>query len=172
MAGRGGVTNNTAGISTWDHVVPRSCKPNPKIFRLNANLTWVHAHEPLHADIDVTKINGIGPGMAFANTVLKNDVNFGLIGLVPCAIGGTNISEWQKGGKLYEHMLKRVNAAVRSGGEIEALLWYQGESDAINKEDAELYKGRLDKFFMDLRSDLKNPLLNIIQKTNEHRIDR
>lgn len=86
-----------------------------------------------------------------------------MIGLVPCAVGGTSIKEWQQGTDLYNHLLSRAEASVVSGGKIKALLWYQGESDTENAEDSELYGGRLKKFFTDIRSDLKIPLLPIIQ---------
>ncbi|XVE70145.1 hypothetical protein DITRI_Ditri10aG0048200 [Diplodiscus trichospermus] len=144
MAGRGGVTNDTStGITTWDGVVPPQCQPNPSIFRLAADLAWVEAREPIHADIDVNKTNGIGPGMPFANAMLTQDPNFGLVGLVPCAIGGTNISEWQKGEFLYEQLVKRAQTALQTRGVYRAMLWYKGESDTINKEDAELYRRSL-----------------------------
>ncbi|XP_044475162.1 probable carbohydrate esterase At4g34215 [Mangifera indica] len=164
MAGRGGVINDTkTNTLIWDGVVPAQCQPNPSILRLNAKLTWVQAHEPLHADFDVAKTNGVGPGMPFANAILTKRQSFGVIGLVPCAIGGTNISEWRKGSFHYEQMVRRTRVALQSGGIIRALLWYQGESDTITLEDAESYKGRLEKFFMDLRSDLQDPMLPIIQ---------
>ncbi|KAL6212422.1 hypothetical protein ACLB2K_017642 [Fragaria x ananassa] len=169
MAGRGGVVNNTiTGVTTWDGVVPPECRPNPSIFRLSANLTWVEAREPLHADIDVEKTNGIGPGMPFANALFANRAaNTDTIGLVPCAIGGTNLSEWERGSFLYRQMIGRARAAsqkVNSNGDsIRGLLWYQGESDTTTREDAESYKARLETFFGDLRLDLQYPLLPIIQ---------
>lgn len=164
MAGRGGVTNDTrTNKLTWDGIVPPQCQPNPSILRLTAKLRWVLAHEPLHADIDVNKTNGVGPGLPFANAVLTKVPNFGVIGLVPCAIGGTNISQWRKGSSLYEQMIQRAQVALRGGGTIRAVLWYQGESDTVNLEDAKLYKERSDMFFTDLRSDLQSPLLPIIR---------
>ncbi|KAL5847333.1 hypothetical protein ACOSQ3_010857 [Xanthoceras sorbifolium] len=163
MAGRGGVTNDTqTNTMVWDGIVPPQCQPNPSILRLNAKLKWARAHEPLHADIDVNKTNGVGPGMSFANAVLTKDPTFGVIGLVPCAIGGTNISEWKKGSFLYQQMVGRTRAALQGGGEIRGLLWYQGESDTVSREDADLYKERSEKFFFDLRSDLQLPMLPII----------
>ncbi|TYH65012.1 hypothetical protein ES332_D06G026600v1 [Gossypium tomentosum] len=163
MAGRGGVFNDTITETlTWDGIVPPECQPNPSILRLTANLTWVEAHEPLHADIDYNKTKGAGPGMPFANTVLNKDPNFGVIGLVPCAIGGTNISQWQKGEFLYEQLVKRSQFAMQSRV-YRAMLWYQGESDTENQQDAELYKDKLKRFFNDLRFDLKTPKLPIIQ---------
>ncbi|KAG5230846.1 carbohydrate esterase [Salix suchowensis] len=155
MAGRGGVANNTKnGIPSWDGIVPAQCQPNPSILRLSASLTWVLAHEPLHADIDYNKTSGVGPGMPFANAVLTRVPNFGSIGLVPCSIGGTAIREWAKGGFLYDQLVRRTQFALQSGGVIRAMLWYQGESDTEIREDADAYKGRLSRFFIDLRADL------------------
>ncbi|XP_028772586.1 probable carbohydrate esterase At4g34215 [Neltuma alba] len=160
MAGRGGVANVSL---PWDGVVPAQCRENPSILRLSAGLDWVEAEEPLHRDIDVTKTDGIGPGMAFANRILKKKPELAVVGLVPCAVGGTNISEWERGRELYNHMMRRAKASVGSGGSISALLWYQGESDTINLTDAQAYGSRLRKFFSDVRADLQSPLLPIVQ---------
>ncbi|KAG8377475.1 hypothetical protein BUALT_Bualt08G0036800 [Buddleja alternifolia] len=157
MAGRGGVINKT----TWDGIVPPECRPNPLILRLSAALTWQEAQEPLHRDIDFTKICGVGPGMAFSNSVLQRDLGIGVIGLVPCAIGWTNISEWRRGGILYNQLVVALHGG---GGMIRAILWYQGESDAFDPEDAKLYKKRLKKFITHVRSDLRSPLLPFIQE--------
>ncbi|KAL7175335.1 hypothetical protein ACSBR2_029020 [Camellia fascicularis] len=163
MSGRGGVNNGT-----WDGVVPPQCQPNPAILRLSSELNWEEASEPLHKDIDVNATCGVGPGMVFANTVLDNkNLSMsigGVVGLVPCAIGGTKISEWARGTYLYNQLVSRASAALQDGGgSIQAVLWYQGESDTVNPDDAALYKGRLERFFMDLRADLQSPLLPIIQ---------
>ncbi|KAK4428861.1 putative carbohydrate esterase [Sesamum alatum] len=160
MAGRGGVVNGTY----WDGFIPPECRSNQLILRLNAGLTWEEAREPLHRDIDIEKVCGIGPGMAFSNSVLKRDLGIGVIGLVPCAIGGTNISEWRHGGRLYNQLLSRAQAALHGGGGlIRGILWYQGESDTLSHQDAKLYKRRLVKFFTDVRSDLLSPVLPVIQ---------
>ncbi|GFP84526.1 probable carbohydrate esterase at4g34215 [Phtheirospermum japonicum] len=160
MAGRGGIM----GDDTWDGYIPPQCRSNPLIFRLNAGLTWEEAQEPLHRDIDVTKTCGVGPGMAFSNAVLNRESGIGVIGLVPCAVGGTNISEWKRGSGLYNQMLSRVQAALRGGGGIiRAILWYQGESDTISHENAKLYRQRLEKFLTEIRSDLLSPFLPVIQ---------
>lgn len=164
MAGRGGVTNDTAtGLTTWDGIVPSQCNPNPSILKLNSHLKWVEAQEPLHEDIDRDKTNGIGPGMVFANYVLEKNVGVGVVGLVPCAIGGSNISEWEKGKVLYGHMMKRVKASLRDGGDVRGILWFQGESDTVSLRDAEAYQSNVRRFFLDVRGDLEAPLLPIIQ---------
>ncbi|XP_015060165.1 probable carbohydrate esterase At4g34215 [Solanum pennellii] len=167
MSGRGGVFNQTSSSGTvsltWDGVVPPECQPNPSVLRLNGGLTWVEADEPLHKDIDVNKTCGVGPGMSFANKLKMDDPDIGVIGLVPCAIGGTNITQWVRGGWLYNEMIRRTKVALQGGGTIRGMLWYQGESDAIDLDDAKLYKNRLMKFFKDVRNDLELPTLPIVQ---------
>lgn len=157
MAGRGGVEGGK-----WDGKVPPECRSDPCILRLSAELKWEEAHEPLHADIDKGKKCGVGPGMAFANEIRANG-SVGLVGLVPCAVGGTRIGEWAKGTKLYTEMVIRASESMREGGTIRAMLWYQGESDTVIKEDAEEYQGKMEKLIMDLRSDLGLPSLLVIQ---------
>lgn len=158
MAGRGGVVNEV-----WDGYVPPECRPNASILSLSPAMIWGPATEPLHLGIDVNKTVGIGPGMVFAHTVLKKDPGFGVIGLVPCAAGGTNISDWGRGGHLYTRLIRRGEAAARGGATIQAMLWYQGESDTVNLEDARKYRSRLRRFFNHVRSDLELPNLPIIQ---------
>lgn len=167
MVGRAG----TKG-SSWDGITPAECKPRPEILRLNDKLSWEEAREPLHKGISNncpdaidTRPAGIGPGMPFSNSVLRRDPAFGEIGLVPCAVGGTRLSQWSRGTCLYNRLLTRVGAAVRDGGVLRGMLWYQGESDA-DSDDPEVfgtYGQRVEQFFTDLRTDLKSPSLPIIQ---------
>ncbi|CAN4095354.1 unnamed protein product [Withania somnifera] len=158
MSGRGGVVNNI-----FDWYIPPECQSNSSILRLTKGLSWELAKEPLHQDIDFYAVCGIGPGMSFANSILKNDPNIGVIGLVPCAVGSTNISQWSQGSFYYNQTVNRTRAALEGGGRLRALLWYQGESDTLNLEDAELYKSRLEKFFTHVRNDLDTPFLPIVQ---------
>ncbi|KAK1321833.1 putative carbohydrate esterase [Acorus calamus] len=156
MSGRGGVHNNV-----WDGVIPPECRPDPSIQRLSASLQWEEAHEPLHADIDVYGVCGVGPGMSFANAVRSR--NAVMMGLVPCAVGSTSIDDWSKGGKLYGTLIRRAKAAVSGGGTIRAVLWYQGEKDAISEELARAYRPKMERFVGDLRGDLALPSLLLIQ---------
>ncbi|KAK6938633.1 Sialate O-acetylesterase domain [Dillenia turbinata] len=157
MSGRGGVDQERR----WDGVVPPECGSHPSILSLSPNLTWVEAKEPLHKDMDVEST--IGPGMSFANLVRVKKPDLGLLGLVPCALGNTNISEWARGTFLYNRMVTRAKAAVQGGGTIRAILWYQGESDTVTLGNAFNYKQRLEKFIQDVRSDLGLPSLPFIQ---------
>ncbi|KAL8141089.1 hypothetical protein V2J09_007110 [Rumex salicifolius] len=163
MAGRGGVLNDThTGVPTWDGFVPYHCRPTSSILRLDAHLRWVEAREPIHHDIDYNKTCGVGPGMPFAHTLLGHHPGQGPVGLVPCAIGGTSINQWARGTPLYRHMIRRARASARDGGIIEAVIWFQGESDTENEADATSYGQKLLTLFSDWRTDLQDPLLPII----------
>ncbi|KAH6782248.1 carbohydrate esterase [Perilla frutescens var. frutescens] len=157
MAGRGGISYNK-----WDRVIPAEDKADPQILRFNSKLTWEEAHDPLHQDID-PKTCGVGPGMSFAKTILAKDPCIGVIGLVPCAIGGTKISEWARGSKLYNDMMKRTKAALKDGGTLRGLMWFQGESDTSDLHDAESYKIKFEQFIDDVRVELQMPTLPVVQ---------
>ncbi|KAL8528860.1 hypothetical protein ACS0TY_006358 [Phlomoides rotata] len=158
MVGEGGVVNYQ-----WDGYVPPESTPNPLILRLNDNVSWEEAREPLHRGA-YQGTCGIGPGMPFANAILKRNPGLGEIGLVPCAVGGTKLSQWMRGTELYSQMLIRARAAVSDGGgALRALLWYQGESDTESYDDATMYKSRLVQFINDVRSDLKSPSLPVVE---------
>ncbi|XP_010244262.1 PREDICTED: probable carbohydrate esterase At4g34215 [Nelumbo nucifera] len=159
MAGRGGVTRE----KIWDGIVPSDCCPDPSVIRLNAKLQWEEAQEPLHADIDTKKTCGIGPGMSFANAIRARNSSLGVVGLVPCAVGGTAIKEWERGKDLYDNMVRRARESLKAGGQIKALLWYQGESDTFSLDDANSYKSNMERFIQDVRADLHSPSLPIIQ---------
>ncbi|WOL11465.1 putative carbohydrate esterase [Canna indica] len=157
MSGRGGVLHQR-----WNGVVPPECSPNPRILRFSAASKWEEARDPLHADIDASKVCGIGPGMAFANDLLPRLPDDAVIGLVPCAVGGTAIREWERGCRLYEEMVRRAKEATEVG-EIKAVLWYQGESDTSSSNAAEAYGANIERLIRDVRSDLQLPSLPFIQ---------
>ena len=120
MAGRGGVRAETSG--TPQHLGT----PNAQIVRLTALKAWEPAAEPMHKDIDVTKTCGVGPGLVFAQEMYVDLCAFTLVcvhvwtdlhsarqrpgsvplGLVPCAVGGTEIAQWHRGGELYTAMVR------------------------------------------------------------------
>jgi hypothetical protein len=160
MAGRGGVVG-----THWDgHVPYPDCSPSPSILRLSPTLRWEQAREPLHQGIDGNHTCGVGPGMAFANALLRSSVSAGeVLGLVPCAVGGTRMAEWAKGSELYEDMVRRARVAVETGGRIGAVLWYQGESDTVRWADANEYERRMGMLVRELRADLAMPHLLLIQ---------
>ncbi|CAA3022781.1 Hypothetical predicted protein [Olea europaea subsp. europaea] len=136
---------------------------NPQSYDLMLGLRGRWHVSPYIEICTTIKLVGVGLGMSFANYVLEKDSNIGVIGLVPCAFGGSVIADWRQGSPLYDRLMKRSKAALEDGGEIQALLWYQGESDTKKEVDAELYKKRIEEFFNAIRTYLSLPNLPIIQ---------
>ncbi|EYU42695.1 hypothetical protein MIMGU_mgv1a012748mg [Erythranthe guttata] len=158
MSGRGGVDKN----KIWDGVVPaESSADAAKIFRLGPDhRSWEAAAEPLHQGLDSNRVCGVSPGMAFANAVKER---VGAVGLVPCAVAGTAIKDWARGMEPYENLVRRAKAAAASGGgEIKALLWYQGEKDTFTAEDAAVYKEKTEQLILNVRQDLDLPSLPVV----------
>ncbi|GFP82058.1 probable carbohydrate esterase at4g34215 [Phtheirospermum japonicum] len=132
---------------------------------MNGNSELEEAKEPLHAGIDPNKTCGVGPGMAFANAILKKVSNkFGSIVLVPGAVGGTSIREWSgPNSGLRRRLVKRTREAVRFGGKIRAILWYQGEKDTESEEGVNMYPSEYQGFVRSLYRELGNPQVPFIQ---------
>ncbi|HWB32976.1 MAG TPA: sialate O-acetylesterase [Acidobacteriaceae bacterium] len=131
---------------------------NPRVLALNHDNQWVVAREPI--TYDTQKPVGQGPGIPFANEMLKTGPGI-TIGLVPCAVGGTPLSRWVKGADLYEACMVRAKL-VAPAGVITGVLWHQGEADTIDKQLADTYQARLTQMFTGLRTDLGRPDLPIV----------
>lgn len=74
------------------------------------------------------------------------------VGLIPCADGGTSITQWQEGGLLYDHAVMQARLASRTST-IAAVIWHQGESDCLHGLPA-AYKENFLRFYRALCRDL------------------
>ncbi len=129
---------------------------HPRVFALNRENRWTPAVEPLH--FDKPTIVGVGPGLAFGKAMAEADPNI-VIGLIPCAVGGSPISVWKPhahypatGVHPYGDAIARCRVAMQRGV-IKGVLWHQGESDS-NAQDGPLYEQRLAELIQNLRRDL------------------
>ena len=122
---------------------------NSQIF-MYRDSEWKIAEEPLHQDNP--KITGVGLAMSFAVELLKSQPD-AKIGLVPCAVGWTALSQWMPGGVLYENAVSTTLKA-KSNGVLDCILWHQGENDSCHIDEAKSYGKRLKKMIDSLRSDL------------------
>ena len=144
MAGRGKMT-------------PSDRRPSPGVLAMDAQGTWRPAAHPLH--FDKPSMAGVGLGLDFA-TSMRDDGDQAMIGLIPCAFGGTSLDQWARGGKLYDDAIARADAGAKSGV-IRGVLWHQGESDSTAAL-AGTYAARLTKLIGDLRHDLETPNLPVV----------
>ncbi|MBR4654326.1 MAG: hypothetical protein IKO72_13280 [Kiritimatiellae bacterium] len=137
MAGRGALKPSNILAST------------PRLLMFDEKGQWRMAAEPLHADKSVA---GAGLGMSFGRTMVDSGPIHS-VGLVPCAVGGTPLSQWMPGAPLYVKAVERAKEAMKSG-RLTGILWHQGETDANSAEAAATYGERFRQMITRLREDL------------------
>jgi hypothetical protein len=145
---------------------------NPRIVMMHIkNNKWYIAQHPLHFNGDPVTMQGgqdrgVGPGLAFAEAIVACEPDV-MVGLIPCALGGSPIQMWQKGnGKsLYDLAAERARLALQSGPagatRLCGALWLQGESNSTEK-GSRGYEEKFLKVVDNLRSDLNQPDLPFI----------
>ena len=144
--------SNMAGRGATD----AASQPNsPQIWAISRHNEWKIAADPLHEDKPA--VVGVGPGLTFAQEIMKKNPDRS-IGLIPCAVGGSGIDDWQPGARheqtgiyAYDEMLARVKEAQKRGT-IKGIIWHQGESDS-SPEKKDAYAVKLADFFKRLRRD-------------------
>jgi len=152
--------SNMAGRGALDSL---SKEINPRIWMLDKNNKWVLATDPIH--FDKPDVAGVGPGIAFAKEMLKDNKNIS-IGLIPCAWGGSSIKVWQPDSPYinnshpYDDAIKRTENAMKYGV-LKGILWHQGEADS-NKEGVEGYMARVTELIQRFRTAFNNPQLPFV----------
>ncbi|MBN8418384.1 MAG: exo-alpha-sialidase [Verrucomicrobia bacterium] len=121
-----------------------------RLLKFSQRNAWAPGVDPLHTDKPAAA--GVGLGTSFARAMADADKEI-TVGLIPCAVGGTPLQRWQKGGDLYEQALVRVRLAMKDGT-LKGILWHQGEGDSGKEETARSYGARLSQMITDLRADL------------------
>jgi hypothetical protein len=123
---------------------------HPRVLMFGTNSSWEVAVEPITKD--PKKKHGVGPGLAFGKAMAEKNPGV-VIGLVPCAIGGTPLKRWVQGADLYSNAVVRARLAMKSGT-LKGFLWHQGEGDSLHEADAKSYGERLAKMIQDIRGEL------------------
>lgn len=140
MAGRG-------------EVEPQDKEPHPRVLMFTKSQTWAPAVDPLH--FDKPKIAGVGLGSTFGRVMAEQDPDV-VIGLIPCAVGGTPLKRWSEGGDLFEQAVQRAKVAIKDGT-LRGVLWHQGEAETNNEELSRSYGTRLAAMVEALRKTLDAP---------------
>jgi hypothetical protein len=94
---------------------------------------------------------GVGPWVAAAQRVARTGRRIDLVGY---ARGGRPISYWNPGNQGDKELMPRIARAGKGAG---VFLWYQGESDTHNAEDAAAYQQRLTALVERVRKAADSP---------------
>ncbi|RCR70612.1 sialate O-acetylesterase [Larkinella punicea] len=142
-------------------------QPNPHIWMLTKEQTWVPARDPMH--FDKPAVIGVGPGLAFAKRLAETAPKLN-IGLIPCAVGGSGIDVWKPGAYYeptnsypYDDAIRRAKKALENG-QLAGILWHQGESDSKPGNTA-VYGEKLAELVQRLRKELNAPKVPFVVGT-------
>jgi len=133
---------------------------NEKCYMLR-NGKWIPMREPINPDRAIFDYfhSGRGLSASFADEYAKHFDE--VIGLIPCADGGTKLEQWMPGEILYDNAVNNAKLAMRTS-KIVGILWHQGENDSHFKENANTYQHRFTEMITQLRNDLGNEKLPVI----------
>ena len=141
--------SNMAGRGDFGEVEPVDNR-NCLMLRMGR---WQSMSEPINPDRAVFGIefhSGVSLAASFADQCASNFKC--KVGLIPCADGGTAISQWQPGEVLFDHAVMMTKLAMRSSN-FAGILWHQGESDC-NDTNFPHYKELLIRVITELRKEL------------------
>lgn len=142
--------SNMAGRGNIGDVPPIE---NPKCF-MQRNGRWQPMSEPINPDRGIFTgkyRSGISLAASFADGYASRTGE--LVGLIPCADGGTSLSQWAEGGELFDHAVMMTSLALRSS-RLCGILWHQGEADCTDDSNVDAYKEGFIKMITALRREL------------------
>ena len=135
---------------------------NRRILTVDKENNWILAKEPIHF---YESPGGLDCGLSFAKYLLKYLPDSISIAMIPCAVGGSSVTEWlgdsiHRDVRLLSNFNKKVDISKKKGV-IKGIIWHQGERNA-NQEDIPVYKASLVALFAKFRQNIGNEELPII----------
>ncbi len=113
---------------------------------------------------DSVSVETSGPGFSAAGPLLDLLATGRNIAAVPAAKGNTALADWQPGAltdpQLYLSMRRRAMLA-RNHGRLRALVWHQGENDALGTTQGD-YQAALSQLIARFRADLEDALFPVV----------
>jgi|GEM_PF-1523940 len=152
MSGRGKLTDLYEDtMSTYADI------SSSRIKVLNADNEWVAAKHPLHYDYTDA---AVGPGLDFALKMLANESPDVTIGLIPTAVGGSNIDHWQPGQVLYNRAVPKTIIAS-TDGVLKGVLFHQGEANVFDSTYS-TWPAKVKNVISGFRKEFKDPQLKFL----------
>lgn len=144
-------------------VEPSDTVPDKRIFFVTPDNKWAVAKEPLQ--LYQPALTGLGPGLAFARTLMEKLDEDIYIGLIPCAVGGSSTANWlsdsvYNGVRLKSNLTEKLRWAMNYGT-VKGIIWHQGESDA-NTEKIPVFRENTEKLFEYFRNVAGDPDLPVV----------
>lgn len=120
------------------------------------NGRWQIMTEPINYDRPVAGISLAG---SFADEWSRQNQE-NIIGLIPCAEGGSSLDEWSVDSVLFRHAISQAKFTMQDS-ELSGILWHQGESDSYNG-NYKIYYKKLLLIIEAIRRELNVPDIPVI----------
>lgn len=154
--------SNMAGRGPLSEVYTAMEQPNVLVWDREGK--WAIARHPLH--YDKPKVAGVGPGLSFGFAMARSKPNV-RIGLVPCAVGGTNIDVWKPGAMdkatnthPFDDAEMRIREAMKYGV-VKGMIWHQGEANS-GAQNMIGYLDKLNELITRIRKMVGNEKLPVV----------
>ena len=137
--------------------IPSEVEPIPKdgIYVLRNGRWW-----PMYVPVNPDRVTaGINLAESFVYQFLQDHPG-DTVGIIPCADGGTSLSQWEPGEVLYDHAVMMTSLAQRTST-LAGILWHQGESDC-GESRWPLYEEKASRILQQLRADVGAPEVPVI----------
>jgi hypothetical protein len=144
--------SNMAGRGFLHEVTPIY---NERIQMLR-NGRWQMMAEPINFD---RPVSGISLAASFADAWSRQNQE-DIIGLIPCAEGGSTLNEWGVDEALFKHAIAEAKFAMQNS-ELTGILWHQGESDSLGG-NYKVYYEKLLVIINAIRKELNAPDIPLI----------
>lgn len=144
--------SNMAGRGFLNEVTPIY---NERIQMLR-NGRWQMMAEPINFD---RPVSGISLAASFADAWSRQNQE-DIIGLIPCAEGGSTLNEWSVDEALFKHAIAEAKFAMQNS-ELTGILWHQGESDSLGG-NYKVYYEKLLVIVNAIRKELNAPDIPLI----------
>jgi hypothetical protein len=165
--------SNMVGHGKLSDLPPGFPANSTKLWNFTNAYKWEPAKEPVDSPlgqldtVSRDKQAGVGPSLALADAFVSTYPST-TVGLIPCAKGGSSISQWQEmptaepRNTLLGSCLTRIKAASQGDAKIRAVIFWQGGHDARSLRSAIQWKEGFTRMVAELRATLGNPNLPII----------
>lgn len=120
------------------------------------NGRWQMMAEPINFD---RPVSGISLAASFADAWSRQNQE-DIIGLIPCAEGGSTLNEWGVDEALFKHAIAESKFAMQNS-ELTGILWHQGESDSLGG-NYKVYYEKLLVIVNSIRKELNAPDIPLI----------
>ena len=153
--------SNAEGYGFGD--VDSAYQPNERVWYMNSDMTISRATESVVGN-DIQSNLSLSFAQRYLDEGLLQEGRELLI--LRCAVGGTSFSDnrWTLTGDLYLHMLDMIQTALELNPDncLIALLWHQGETDAINGVSYEVHRSNLSALLNDVTQRYHVPSLPFV----------